>query len=194
MWMASGFVTYYATFGLFATYLQKDLDMSAAAVGWPLVFANIATFVSAFLWGGPCRSVRSPLGHDHPRYHRLVRHAAVSDEHRLHDDRDRVLDLGRIRRLHVYPDPQLHERALSDRSAGHGARPSATIRGHLRRTAPLALTWFAVDRGLGFAVPMMVCACGAIICYIASLLAWPDTKGQEMVADLQLLPAAHGDD
>jgi MFS family permease len=51
MWMASGFVTYYATFGLFATYLQKDLKMSAAAVGWPLVFANIATFVSAFLWG-----------------------------------------------------------------------------------------------------------------------------------------------
>src|SRR3981081_2209181 len=50
-WMASGFVTYYATFGLFATLLQKDLHMSAAAVGWPLVFANLATFVSAFLWG-----------------------------------------------------------------------------------------------------------------------------------------------
>src|SRR5215471_16915323 len=51
MWMSSGFVTYYATFGLFATYLQKDLGLSAAAVGWPLVFANIATFVSAFVWG-----------------------------------------------------------------------------------------------------------------------------------------------
>src|SRR6185437_14193917 len=35
------------------------------------------------------------------------------------------------------------------------------------------LTWFAVDQHLGFAVPMMVCACVAIICYIASLLAWP---------------------
>jgi MFS transporter, SHS family, lactate transporter len=33
MWMSSGFVTYYATFGLFATYLQKDLKLSAAAVG-----------------------------------------------------------------------------------------------------------------------------------------------------------------
>src|SRR5262245_22326552 len=28
MWMASGFVTYYATFGLFATWLTKDLKMS----------------------------------------------------------------------------------------------------------------------------------------------------------------------
>ena len=53
---------------------------------------------------------------------------------------------------------------------------------------------YAVNQGLGFALPMMVCASGAIICYIASLLAWPDTRGQEMVADLQLLPAGLGDD
>jgi len=41
---------------------------------------------------------------------------------------------------------------------------------------------------------MMVCASGGIICYIASLLAWSDTKGEEMVADLQLVPAGPGDD
>ena len=56
------------------------------------------------------------------------------------------------------------------------------------------LTWFAVDQGLGFALPMMVCALGAIVCYIVSLLIWPDTRGQEMVADLQLLPTGPGDD
>jgi MFS transporter, SHS family, lactate transporter len=59
--------------------------------------------------------------------------------------------------------------------------------------API-LTWFAVDQGLGFALPMMVCASGAIVCYIASLLAWPDTQGQEMVAELQLVPTGPGDD
>jgi hypothetical protein len=40
----------------------------------------------------------------------------------------------------------------------------------------------------------MVCASGAIVCYIASLLAWPDTQGQEMVAELQLVPTGPGDD
>ena len=59
--------------------------------------------------------------------------------------------------------------------------------------API-LTWFAVDQGLGFALPLLVCASGGIICYIASLLSWPDTKGEEMVADLQLVPAGPGDD
>jgi hypothetical protein len=59
---------------------------------------------------------------------------------------------------------------------------------------PLVITWFAVDWAMGFALPMMICACVAIICYIASLLAWPDTKGQEMVADLQLAPLSPGDD
>jgi hypothetical protein len=32
----------------------------------------------------------------------------------------------------------------------------------------------------------------AIVCYIGSLLAWPDTMGQEMVPDLELLPAGPG--
>jgi SHS family lactate transporter-like MFS transporter len=54
--------------------------------------------------------------------------------------------------------------------------------------API-LTWFAVNQGYGFARPMMVCALGAITCYIASLLLWPETKGTELIAELQLLPA-----
>jgi len=57
--------------------------------------------------------------------------------------------------------------------------------------API-LTWFAVNQHLGFALPMMICACLAIVCYIASLLAWPETKGQEIVPDLELLPAGPG--
>ena len=32
-WMASGFVIYYSIWALFATHLQKDLDLSAAMVG-----------------------------------------------------------------------------------------------------------------------------------------------------------------
>jgi MFS transporter, SHS family, lactate transporter len=57
---------------------------------------------------------------------------------------------------------------------------------------PLAVTWFAIDWGLGFALPMMICSAVAICCYIAALLAWPNTHGQEMTADLQLAQIAHG--
>ena len=37
---------------------------------------------------------------------------------------------------------------------------------------PLALTWFAVDQGLGFALPMMVCASGANLS-ATSRRCWP---------------------
>jgi MFS transporter, SHS family, lactate transporter len=59
---------------------------------------------------------------------------------------------------------------------------------------PLIVTWFAVDWGLGFALPMMICSAAAIVCYIAALLAYPDTHGQEMSADLQLARLSAGDD
>jgi hypothetical protein len=39
---------------------------------------------------------------------------------------------------------------------------------------------------------MLATASGAIIVYCLSLLAYPDTHGQEMTADLQLVRAAAG--
>src|SRR3954454_13896967 len=50
-WMASGFIVYYSIFGLFATYLTKDLHLSPAMVGLPLILTNAMTFVASFFWG-----------------------------------------------------------------------------------------------------------------------------------------------
>ena len=58
---------------------------------------------------------------------------------------------------------------------------------------PLAVTWFAIDWGFGFALPMLFTAATAIVVYCVALLCYPDTHGQEMTADLQLTVAT-GDD
>ena len=50
-WLISAFTVYYSIFGLFATYMTKELHLSAAAVGWPLAFSNGLTFLFSFLWG-----------------------------------------------------------------------------------------------------------------------------------------------
>jgi len=42
---------YYSIFGLFPTYLTKDLHLSPALVGLPLILTNATTFVASFLWG-----------------------------------------------------------------------------------------------------------------------------------------------
>ncbi len=51
LWMASGFVTYYTVFGLFATHLQKDLGFGPGDVALPIALANVATFIASCGWG-----------------------------------------------------------------------------------------------------------------------------------------------
>ena len=51
LWMASGFVVYYSVYGMFATHLQKDLHLDAAAVAMPLALANLVGFLASGAWG-----------------------------------------------------------------------------------------------------------------------------------------------
>ena len=55
---------------------------------------------------------------------------------------------------------------------------------------PPVLTYFAVERHMGFAVPMLIGTVGGLISFVITLFFSPETKGQEMVADLQILPLA----
>jgi MFS transporter, SHS family, lactate transporter len=51
IWMAGGFIAYYAVNSLFATHLQKDLNLSPALVATPIFFANLGVFLATCLWG-----------------------------------------------------------------------------------------------------------------------------------------------
>ena len=51
LWMASGFITYYTVFGLFATHLQKDLGFAPGDVALPIALANVTTFLSSCFFG-----------------------------------------------------------------------------------------------------------------------------------------------
>jgi len=192
IWMASGFITYYATFGLFATWLTKDLKMSAAAVGWPLVFANIATFVSAFGWG--------LLADKFGRRWAMIIPAGigllVTPLYLMSTDYTMIAVFFALQgafagSMYTQIPAYMNERFPTEVRATASAfcYHQGAIFGGL---VPLAVTWFAVDWGFGFALPMMICSAAAICCYIAALLAWPDTHGQEMTADLQLAQIAHG--
>jgi MFS transporter, SHS family, lactate transporter len=51
IWMAGGFIAYYAVNSLFATHLQKDLNLSPALVATPIFFANLGVFLATCGWG-----------------------------------------------------------------------------------------------------------------------------------------------
>jgi SHS family lactate transporter-like MFS transporter len=49
--MASSFLVYYSINALFATHLQKDLNLSPALVATPVALANLAAFIAQGFWG-----------------------------------------------------------------------------------------------------------------------------------------------
>ena len=194
MWMASGFITYYATAGLFATWLTKDLMMSPAAVGWPLVFFNMATFVSAFLWGFLADKYGRRLAMIIPAAIGLI----VTPLYLMATSYTMIAVFFALQgafagSMYTQIPAYMNERFPTEVRATAAAfcYHQGAIFGGL---VPLVLTWFAVDWGMGFALPMMICSAAGIVCYIAALLAYPDTHGQEMTADLQLTPVSPGND
>lgn len=59
--------------------------------------------------------------------------------------------------------------------------------------API-LTYFAVNYGMGFGIPMLIGTCVGSVLFIVSLLLGPETKGTVMVGDLDALIHGTGDD
>ena len=52
------------------------------------------------------------------------------------------------------------------------------------------ITYLATDLGMGFAKPMLIFTAGALVSFVISLLLGPETLGNEMVADLEVVTAA----
>src|ERR1700757_5045052 len=50
-WMASNFIVAYSMTGMFATWLQKDLQLSPALVALPVMLLSIGQFGSGAVWG-----------------------------------------------------------------------------------------------------------------------------------------------
>jgi len=55
--------------------------------------------------------------------------------------------------------------------------------------APL-LTYFAINAGMGFAIPMMIGTMAGLVSFILALLVGPETKGKDLVADIEVFQAA----
>ena len=46
------------------------------------------------------------------------------------------------------------------------------------------LTYFAVNEGVGFAMPMLYCTVGSLIVYVIAVYLGPETRGMQMTAQL----------
>jgi MFS transporter, SHS family, lactate transporter len=54
---------------------------------------------------------------------------------------------------------------------------------------PPVLTYFAIERHMGFAVPMLIGTVGGLVSFVITLFLSPETKGKVLLADLELAPS-----
>jgi SHS family lactate transporter-like MFS transporter len=186
LWMASGFIVYYSVYGMFATHLQKDLNLSPAMIAMPLAFANLVAFFASGLWGW--------FADRYGRRWAMIIPATIGmfiTPFYLFSSSYTLLAGGFIVQgaflgaIYSQNPSYLAERFPTEvraTAAGFCYHQGAVWAGF----AGPVLALFAAGQPLGFAVPMLISTTGATLVFIVSLLTGPETKGKELVAQLTL--------
>jgi MFS transporter, SHS family, lactate transporter len=185
--MASAFVIGYSIGGMFPSYLQRDLGLSAGYVALPNFLQSLVFFLSSALWGFMAERVGRrwailvpalltiPVA---PLYLMTHNYAMIVVFFALQG----AFGGGG---MHVQYPHYLAERFPTEvRATASGfCYHQGAIFGGL--VGPL-LAYFATSWNLGFAIPMMIGTTVGCLSIIASLLFSPETRGKELVADVVL--------
>jgi MFS transporter, SHS family, lactate transporter len=188
-WLMSAFTVYYSIFGLFATYLTKELHLSAAAVGWPLAFSNGLTFLMSFVWG----SLADSIGRRWAMIIPACIGALVAPIYLLTTDYTTLAVAFSIQGAFAGAIYGINPSYASERFPTEIRATAAAFCFHVGTAAggfvPPVLTYFAIERHMGFAVPMLVGTVGGLVSFVITLFLSPETKGKVLLADLELAPS-----
>ncbi|HEX2943796.1 MAG TPA: MFS transporter, partial [Rhodopila sp.] len=188
-WLMSGFVVYYSIFGLFATYLTRDLHLTAAQVGWPLAFSNGLTFLASFWWG----SLIDSLGRRWAMIIPAIIGAAIAPIYLLTNDYLTLAIAFSIQGAFAGSIYGINPTYTSERFPTEIRATAGAFCYHVGAVTggfvPPVLTYFAVEQHMGFAIPMLIGTVGGLASFAVTLFFSPETKGKELVSQLQIIPA-----
>jgi SHS family lactate transporter-like MFS transporter len=185
-WMASAFVVYYSIWALFATHLQKDLGLTPAQVATPLAIANFVSFLAMGFWGW----MADLIGR---RWSMIIPGALavfVAPLYLLTSDFTLIVTGFVLQGLFggaIYGQQPSY---LSERFPTEVRATASAFCYHqgaiFGAFVPPALTYLAVDAGIGIGAAMMVGTVVGALSLVAALLLGPETKGKVLVPDLVL--------
>jgi SHS family lactate transporter-like MFS transporter len=186
LWMAANFCVYYSIWALVSTYLQKELAWTPAMVAIPLFWGNILVFVSSTFWGG----ISDKIGRRWALMIPCTIAIFITPIYLTTKEPLWFMVGFLLQALVVGGKDTLNPAWLSERfpteirasAAGFVYHQGAIWGGFV---AP-ALTWFAVNQGMGFAKPMMIATMGSLVVLVIGVFLGPETKGKVLVADLEI--------
>lgn len=190
LWMAAAFCVYYSIWALFSAYLQRELHWTPGMVATPLFWANIVVFAGSALWGG----VADKWGRRPAIIVPCIIAIFITPLYLWTTDPLWIV-LGFILQgvfggsIYGQNPSYLSERFPTEvRATASGfVYHQGAIWGGL--VAPM-LSYFAVERGMGFALPMMVSTIVFLAIVIIAVALGPETKGKILTADLEVIKAA----
>src|SRR5215813_10528467 len=183
----AGFVTYYSINALFATHLQKDLNLNTALIATPLILSNLLVFLASSSWG----LVSDRVGRRWAMIIPALISMGIVPIYLLSSDTT-VIVVGYIA-IGLFAGGGMYGQVpayLNERYPTEVRATASAFSYHVGAIAgglvPPILTFFATDPSwnLGFAIPMTVGAMFGLLNFVIALALGPETKDVEMVPDL----------
>jgi MFS transporter, SHS family, lactate transporter len=185
--MASAFVVGYSVGGMFPSYLQKDLGLPTAMVALPIMLQSLMFFLSAVLWGW----VSDRFGRKQTLIITALVTIPLAPLYLLTTNYTMIVVFFTLQGwfggggMHTQWPHYLSERFPTEvRATATGfCYHQGAIFGGL--VGPV-VTYFATTWHMGFAIPMMIGTIGGSCLLAIAMLFSPETKGRQMVSDIQL--------
>jgi SHS family lactate transporter-like MFS transporter len=183
-WVSGVLVVYYSVYGLFATWLQTDFKLSASAVATPVLLSNLAGFGSCWFWGG----LADWIGR---RWSNMIQAAIasiVAPAYLLTNDLNWIIAGVIVQGCFGATLPDMASAYLSERFPTEVRSTAIGFCYHaglvLGGLVPIVISYLAVERHMGFALPMLIATWAGTASVIAALLISPETKGKVFVSEL----------
>jgi SHS family lactate transporter-like MFS transporter len=181
-WMFGQFVVYLSLFPLFASWLQKDLQFPAASVAYPIALANLVAFFAMGFWG----TVSDRIG----RRWAIIIPAAlgcfVAPIYLTTSDYDWIVWGFAVQGCFAGAIYGLQPAYLAERFPTEVRSTASAFCYHvglfLAGFVPPILTYYAVERGMGFAMPMLYGTVIGAVVVVTTLLMSPETMGRDLSA------------
>src|SRR6516225_5464515 len=186
-WMASNFVVAYSMTGMFATYLQKDLQLSPALVALPVMLLSVGQFGSGVVWGWVADRIGRRWAIMLPA---LIGLPLVPLYLFTHSYAMIVVFFGL---QGWFAGGGIWSQAPSYLAERFPTEVRATASGFCFHQGAIwgglcspIVTYFALNWHLGFGIPMAIGTIGGLISLLLALSVSPETRGKELVADVVL--------
>jgi MFS transporter, SHS family, lactate transporter len=182
--MGSNLIVYYSIYGLFATWLQRDFKLATAAVATPILLGNLAIVIGNLLWG----SVADWIGRRWSMIIQAMIGCIVAPAYLLTSDLTWIIAGFVVQGFFAGSAQCLAPSYLTERFPTEVRTTAIGFCYHVGAVCgsfvPPLISYFAVERQMGFAIPMLVGTVAGAAGIVLALLISPETKGKVFVSDL----------